>query len=94
MKSLKGLAVVIGVIAAAVVVISTSFVASALAISEQGTKHALTPGSGLCNADQKIHDNAGGIGSPADQGFHGGVAKNFGAPLTTFVGPGSTCGNH
>jgi hypothetical protein len=92
MKSPKRLLVVIGVIAAAVAVISTSFVASALAISEQGTNHALRQGSGLCTADQKIHDNTA-LFSSADLGFHGGVAKNFGGP-SNFVGPGSICGNH
>jgi hypothetical protein len=91
MKSRKGLAV-IAVIAAATVVISASFVASALAISQQGINSAQRPGSGVCNADQKIHENTGGIGSTADRNFHSGVEKNFGSP-SNFVGTGSTCGN-
>jgi hypothetical protein len=61
-------------------------------ISSTGTSHAQQPGKGVCNADEKIHEHTG-IGSSADAGFHHGVDKNFGDPLTGFVGPTSTCKN-
>jgi hypothetical protein len=48
------------------------------------------PGSGVCNADDKIHHNAP---PQADRGFHGGVEKNFGSPSEGFVGPTTPCHN-
>ena len=88
-ESYKVLAAIAVVAASATVVILGSFVASALAISQQGTNHALRPGQGVCNADQKIHEHTI-LFNKTDQNFHRGVAKNFGPP-SNFVGPGSTC---
>jgi hypothetical protein len=91
MKSCKTLAAIAVVAAAVTVVISGSFVASALAISQQGTSNAQRPGQGVCNADEKIHEHTN-LFSKTDQNFHRGVEKNFGPP-SSFVGPTSTCQN-
>lgn len=61
-------------------------------ISDTGRENAQQHGKGVCNADEKIHENTG-LFSNADRGFHGGVEKNFGSPLEGFVGPSSTCQN-
>jgi hypothetical protein len=79
----------IAAIAIVTMIVSSMLATTASAISDTGTGHAQQPGTGVCNADDKIHNNAP---PQADEGFHGGVEKNFGPP-SNFVGPTSTCQN-
>ena len=84
------------IISMAAIAIATMTVSSMLAatasaiISDTGKDHAQRPGSGVCNADDKIHHNAP---PQADKGFHGGVEKNFGSPTEGFVGSNTPCMN-
>jgi hypothetical protein len=89
MKSYK-IIVSIAAIAIVTMAVSSMLAATASAISDTGTTHAQQPGTGVCNADDKIHHNAP---PQADAGFHSGVEKNFGSPTEGFVGPTSTCQN-
>jgi hypothetical protein len=84
-----GITVMIAAIAMSSMAISSIFAATASA-SVEGREHAQQPGKGVCNADDKIHHNAP---SQADEGFHGGVEKNFGGPTEGFVGPNTPCRN-
>jgi hypothetical protein len=83
---------IISIVAIAIVTttVSSMLAATASAISDTGKEHAQRPGSGVCNADDKIHHNAP---PQADRGFHGGVEKNFGSPSEGFVGPTTPCHN-
>jgi hypothetical protein len=83
-------ATIIVAIAIVTMTISSMLAATASAISDTGKEHAQRPGSGVCNADDKIHHNAP---PQADQGFHGGVEKNFGGPFEGFVGHTTPCQN-
>jgi hypothetical protein len=74
MNSYKEIATIVA-IAAATLAITGGFAASALAASDNAIEHAQSPGKGVCNADQKIHEHAL---NTADEHFHKGVKKNFG----------------
>ena len=83
--------VTIAAIAIATMTVSSMLAATASAISETGKANAQRQGSGVCNADQRIHDTGQG---QADTGFHNsGVSKNFGAPMEGFVGSDTPCMN-
>jgi hypothetical protein len=40
--------------------------------------------TGLCEADQQVHENTGGFGSDQDKAFHEGTTKG-GFPVSDFV---------
>ena len=81
----------IAAIAIVTMTVSSMLATTASAISDTGTKHAQQPGTGVCNADEQIHEHTT-ILSKTDQNFHNAVEKNFG-PVSNFVDGSSTCQN-